>query len=134
MCQQILYLLCSYMISHNAIFSFQVYKSCVCAAVTLINTNKILDPGISQCQKTLACLFLCTDRTYDYTVVYPGPNLNMIVGANGTGKSSIVCAICLCLAGKTTILGRGDKVNCRMTWLDALEINSNLDLCRQSIY
>uniref|UniRef100_A0A3Q0QUZ2 Structural maintenance of chromosomes protein 5 n=1 Tax=Amphilophus citrinellus TaxID=61819 RepID=A0A3Q0QUZ2_AMPCI len=48
--------------------------------------------------------------TYDYSVVYPGPNLNMIVGANGTGKSSIVCAICLCLAGKTAVLGRGDKV------------------------
>uniref|UniRef100_A0A674PF14 Structural maintenance of chromosomes protein 5 n=1 Tax=Takifugu rubripes TaxID=31033 RepID=A0A674PF14_TAKRU len=48
--------------------------------------------------------------TYDYTEVYPGPNLNMIVGANGTGKSSIVCAICLGLAGKTAVLGRGDKV------------------------
>ncbi|XP_071374248.1 structural maintenance of chromosomes protein 5 [Centroberyx affinis] len=48
--------------------------------------------------------------TYDYSVVYPGPNLNMIVGANGTGKSSIVCAICLGLAGRTAILGRGDKV------------------------
>lgn len=35
----------------------------------------------------------------------------MIVGANGTGKSSIVCAICLGLAGKTATLGRGDKVN-----------------------
>lgn len=53
-------------------------------------------------------------RTYDYTEVYPGPNLNMIVGANGTGKSSIVCAICLGLAGKTAILGRGDKVNSRV--------------------
>ncbi|XP_047426847.1 structural maintenance of chromosomes protein 5 [Mugil cephalus] len=48
--------------------------------------------------------------TYDFSEVCPGPNLNMIVGANGTGKSSIVCAICLGLAGKTTILGRGDKV------------------------
>ncbi|KAF7654320.1 hypothetical protein LDENG_00071570, partial [Lucifuga dentata] len=47
---------------------------------------------------------------YDYSVVYPGPNLNMIIGANGTGKSSIVCAICLGLAGKTTVLSRGDKV------------------------
>uniref|UniRef100_A0A668AGF4 Structural maintenance of chromosomes protein 5 n=1 Tax=Myripristis murdjan TaxID=586833 RepID=A0A668AGF4_9TELE len=34
----------------------------------------------------------------------------MIVGANGTGKSSIVCAICLGLAGKTAVLCRGDKV------------------------
>ncbi|XP_026864157.1 structural maintenance of chromosomes protein 5 [Electrophorus electricus] len=48
--------------------------------------------------------------TYDHSDVFPGPNLNMIVGANGTGKSSIVCAICLGLAGKTAILGRGDKV------------------------
>nr|XP_019945077.1 PREDICTED: structural maintenance of chromosomes protein 5 [Paralichthys olivaceus] len=48
--------------------------------------------------------------TYDLSVLHPGPNLNMIVGANGTGKSSIVCAICLGLAGKTAILGRGDKV------------------------
>uniref|UniRef100_A0A669DFE3 Structural maintenance of chromosomes protein 5 n=1 Tax=Oreochromis niloticus TaxID=8128 RepID=A0A669DFE3_ORENI len=60
-------------------------------------------------QETPDCL-PCTHRTYDYSVVYPGPNLNMIVGANGTGKSSIVCAICLCLAGKTAVLGRGDKV------------------------
>ncbi|XP_077438004.1 structural maintenance of chromosomes protein 5 [Vanacampus margaritifer] len=48
--------------------------------------------------------------TYDHTVVYPGPNLNIVIGANGTGKSSIVCAICLSLAGKTTVLERGDKV------------------------
>ncbi|KAL7847854.1 hypothetical protein AOLI_G00225720 [Acnodon oligacanthus] len=49
--------------------------------------------------------------TYDHSEVFPGPHLNMIVGANGTGKSSIVCAICLGLAGKTAVLGRGDKVS-----------------------
>uniref|UniRef100_A0A6J0U4Y2 Structural maintenance of chromosomes protein 5 n=1 Tax=Pogona vitticeps TaxID=103695 RepID=A0A6J0U4Y2_9SAUR len=48
--------------------------------------------------------------TYDNCVVYPGPHLNMIVGANGTGKSSIVCAICLGLAGKPSFIGRADKV------------------------
>uniref|UniRef100_A0A8C4T7Q5 Structural maintenance of chromosomes protein 5 n=2 Tax=Erpetoichthys calabaricus TaxID=27687 RepID=A0A8C4T7Q5_ERPCA len=48
--------------------------------------------------------------TYDFCEIYPGPNLNMIIGANGTGKSSIVCAICLGLAGKTSFIGRGDKV------------------------
>lgn len=48
--------------------------------------------------------------TYDHSEVFPGPKLNMIVGANGTGKSSIVCAICLGLAGKPAVLGRGDKV------------------------
>ncbi|XP_074669278.1 structural maintenance of chromosomes protein 5 isoform X1 [Strix aluco] len=48
--------------------------------------------------------------TYDVCEVRPGPNLNMIIGANGTGKSSIVCAICLGLAGKPSFIGRADKV------------------------
>ncbi|XP_063151213.1 structural maintenance of chromosomes protein 5 isoform X2 [Candoia aspera] len=48
--------------------------------------------------------------TYDNCEVRPGPHLNMIVGANGTGKSSIVCAICLGLAGKPSFIGRADKV------------------------
>lgn len=33
--------------------------------------------------------------TYDYVEFTPGPYLNMILGPNGTGKSSIACAICL---------------------------------------
>ncbi|XP_008840973.1 structural maintenance of chromosomes protein 5 isoform X2 [Nannospalax galili] len=48
--------------------------------------------------------------TYDFCEVSPGPHLNMIIGANGTGKSSIVCAICLGLAGKPAFMGRADKV------------------------
>ncbi|KAF3815958.1 hypothetical protein GH733_016063, partial [Mirounga leonina] len=47
--------------------------------------------------------------TYDICEVSPGPHLNMIIGANGTGKSSIVCAICLGLAGKPAFMGRADK-------------------------
>ncbi|KAM8803761.1 structural maintenance of chromosomes protein 5 isoform 2-T2 [Rhynchonycteris naso] len=47
--------------------------------------------------------------TYDICEVCPGPHLNMIIGANGTGKSSIVCAICLGLAGKPAFMGRADK-------------------------
>jgi structural maintenance of chromosomes protein 5 len=33
--------------------------------------------------------------TYDYAEFRPGPQLNMVLGPNGTGKSSIACAICL---------------------------------------
>jgi chromosome segregation ATPase len=33
--------------------------------------------------------------TYDFVEFRPGPHLNMVVGPNGTGKSSIACAICL---------------------------------------
>ena len=33
--------------------------------------------------------------TYDFVEFNPGPYLNMIIGPNGTGKSSIACAIAL---------------------------------------
>ncbi len=42
--------------------------------------------------------------TYDSVELKPGPNLNMIVGPNGTGKSSIVCGIALGLGGKPDVL------------------------------
>ena len=41
--------------------------------------------------------------TYDAVEVFPGPNLNMIIGPNGTGKSTIVCAIALGLGGKPEV-------------------------------
>ncbi|KAM3655724.1 structural maintenance of chromosomes protein 5 isoform 4-T4 [Ammospiza maritima maritima] len=55
-------------------------------------------------------IFMKNFLTYTVCEVHPGPNLNVVVGANGTGKSSIVCAICLGLAGKPAFLGRADKV------------------------
>ncbi|TPX60694.1 hypothetical protein PhCBS80983_g01576 [Powellomyces hirtus] len=44
--------------------------------------------------------------TYDAVEFRPGPNLNMIIGPNGTGKSSLVCAIALGLGGRPDALGR----------------------------
>lgn len=44
--------------------------------------------------------------TFDRVVMKPKPQLNVIVGPNGIGKSSVVCAICLGLGGSTTLLGR----------------------------
>ncbi|WAR23390.1 SMC5-like protein [Mya arenaria] len=44
--------------------------------------------------------------TYDDVEFTCGPHLNVIIGPNGTGKSTIVCAICLGLAGKLSLLGR----------------------------
>ncbi|XP_038066980.1 structural maintenance of chromosomes protein 5-like isoform X2 [Patiria miniata] len=48
--------------------------------------------------------------TYDKCEVRPGPHLNVIMGPNGTGKSTIVCAMCLGLAGSTSLLGRAKEV------------------------
>ncbi|KAF8520766.1 hypothetical protein BU17DRAFT_88654 [Hysterangium stoloniferum] len=49
--------------------------------------------------------------TYDFVEFRPGPNLNMIFGPNGTGKSSIACALCIGLNGTPSLLGRSSELN-----------------------
>ena len=48
--------------------------------------------------------------TYNKVAVKPGRNLNVIIGPNGTGKSTIVCAIVLGLGGKPSTIGRAVHV------------------------
>ena len=49
--------------------------------------------------------------TYSDVEMEPGPRLNVILGPNGTGKSSFVCALAIGLAGSTKLLGRADKLS-----------------------
>ncbi|KAJ5946044.1 hypothetical protein N7454_002883 [Penicillium verhagenii] len=44
--------------------------------------------------------------TYTSAEFHPGPKLNMVIGPNGTGKSTLVCAICLGLGWGPQQLGR----------------------------
>jgi chromosome segregation ATPase len=44
--------------------------------------------------------------TYTAAEFHLGPSLNMIIGPNGTGKSTLVCAICLGLGWASELLGR----------------------------
>lgn len=48
--------------------------------------------------------------TYDDCEFFPGPRLNVVIGPNGTGKSSIVCALALGLGGDPSILGRAKSI------------------------
>ncbi|OXU28125.1 hypothetical protein TSAR_002632 [Trichomalopsis sarcophagae] len=48
--------------------------------------------------------------TYDEVVVKPGKNLNLIIGPNGTGKSTIVSAIVLGLGGSPSVIGRAPQI------------------------
>ncbi|KAJ2582055.1 Structural maintenance of chromosomes protein 5, partial [Coemansia sp. RSA 1836] len=49
--------------------------------------------------------------TYDRIEVRPGPHMNMIIGPNGTGKSSIVCAIALGLGENTSVMKRAKDIS-----------------------
>lgn len=48
--------------------------------------------------------------TYSYLISKPGPRLNLVIGPNGTGKSSLVCAIAVGLAGEPQFLGRASSI------------------------
>lgn len=48
--------------------------------------------------------------TYADATIVPGPRLNLVLGPNGTGKSSLVCALCVGLGGSTKALGRADNL------------------------
>lgn len=48
---------------------------------------------------------------YTKAEFFPGPYLNMVIGPNGTGKSTLVNAICLGLGFSPRLLNRADSVS-----------------------
>jgi len=48
--------------------------------------------------------------TYDASEVFPGPRLNVVLGPNGTGKSTITHAICLACCGSAATVGRSNDL------------------------
>ena len=48
--------------------------------------------------------------TYTAVEFFPGPSLNMVIGPNGTGKSTLVCAICLGLGWGPQVSAREETV------------------------
>lgn len=49
--------------------------------------------------------------TYDYAVFEMSPKMNMVIGPNGTGKSTLVCGICIGLGFSPNLLGRANKLS-----------------------
>ncbi|KAM0751655.1 P-loop containing nucleoside triphosphate hydrolase protein [Meredithblackwellia eburnea MCA 4105] len=49
--------------------------------------------------------------TYDRVEFSPGPHLNMVLGPNGTGKSTIACAIAIGLGFPPKVLARAEKLH-----------------------
>ena len=53
--------------------------------------------------------------TYTSAEFFPGPKLNMVIGPNGTGKSTLVCAICLGLGWGTKVRSGAFLLRVRVT-------------------
>ncbi|KAJ5699017.1 Structural maintenance of chromosome complex subunit SmcA [Penicillium macrosclerotiorum] len=79
--------------------------------------------------------------TYNSAEFHPGPKLNMVIGPNGTGKSTLVCAICLGLGGSPQLLGRAKdlgefvKHGCREATIEIElagppKVSRNIVICR----
>lgn len=67
-------------------------------------TNYGADNGILE---SIQCVnFMCHDNLR----VELGPNMNFIVGENGSGKSAVLTAITLCLGGKASSTNRGGSL------------------------
>lgn len=67
-------------------------------------TNRAASNGILE---SITCInFMCHNKLF----VTLGPNLNFIVGENGSGKSAILTAITLCLGGKASSTNRGGNM------------------------
>eukprot|EP01036_Dinobryon_divergens_P026564 gene26564-35232_t len=49
--------------------------------------------------------------TNDDCEVFPGPKLNIVIGPNGTGKSTLTHAICLACCGSTGDVGRSNDLS-----------------------
>lgn len=62
------------------------------------------DPG------TIIRVRMINFLTYSDIEYFLGDSLNMIIGPNGTGKSSFVCAVCLGLGGRPELLGRAKEL------------------------
>lgn len=54
--------------------------------------------------------------TYTSAEFHPGPKLNMVIGPNGTGKSTLVCAICLGLGWGPQVWPSTQR-GCIYSWL-----------------
>ncbi|KAH9631246.1 hypothetical protein HF086_011950 [Spodoptera exigua] len=57
------------------------------------------------------CTYYTIYRTYQSVELLPNSSLNLIIGPNGTGKSTFVCAIILGLCGEPSVIGRAKNIS-----------------------
>jgi structural maintenance of chromosomes protein 5 len=70
-----------------------------------------LNPFSGFSRGNLVHLQMTNFLTFSDTILRPGPRLNLILGPNGTGKSSIVNAVCIVFNGGLKLLGRNPELS-----------------------
>lgn len=79
---------------------------------TLPDRKFVLHPKRTHQPGAIVRVKLTDFVTYTSAEFHPGPNLNMVIGPNGTGKSTLVCAICIGLGwNPDPILGRAKEAS-----------------------
>lgn len=74
-----------------------------------VRANGVHDDDVFQ-SGSIVRVKLTNFVTYTAAEFHLGPSLNMIIGPNGTGKSTLVCAICLGLGWSSEHLGRAKEL------------------------
>ncbi|CAG2122574.1 unnamed protein product, partial [Medioppia subpectinata] len=69
-------------------------------------TNGAADGAVAFKNGNLVRLLLRDFMTYKKVEMKAGPNLNLVLGPNGTGKSALVCSIIIGLGGEPSTTGR----------------------------
>ncbi|KAF3047971.1 Structural maintenance of chromosomes protein 5 [Didymella heteroderae] len=75
-----------------------------------VSANGVYDDDVFQ-PGSIVRVKLTNFVTYTAAEFHLGPSLNMIIGPNGTGKSTLVCAICLGLGWSSEHLGRSKELS-----------------------
>jgi len=72
--------------------------------------NRVADDLGLYAEGSIVYMYMEDFITYDRCECYPGPYMNMIMGPNGTGKSTVVAAMVLGLGWQPAVLGRSKDV------------------------
>ncbi|KAK3860132.1 hypothetical protein Pcinc_033801 [Petrolisthes cinctipes] len=86
----------------------QIFSSFKIRMSSMVGAGKTVDNHFKK--GNIYRIYIKDFLTLDEVEVRPKPFLNIVCGPNGTGKSSILCAICLCLGGKPVVTGRGKEI------------------------
>lgn len=74
--------------------------------ITIVSSQHPSPPFPGYRRGNLVSVEMWNFLTFSHTLIRPGPRMNLVIGPNGTGKSTIVNAVCIAFGGSPRLLGR----------------------------